>query len=88
MNRSDKEFAARIFNLTMEEVELIHREAVRVNVRFIDVVDDYNVWLQAQALKEPWFKSKPNKSRIKVILHKLHNWIFNLLSRKYKYTKP
>ncbi len=82
MNRYDKEFAARIFNLTMEEVELIHREAVRVNVRFIDVVDGYNVWLQAQALQEPWFKSKPKKSRIKVILYKLHKLIVSFTSKK------
>jgi FAD synthase len=82
MNNDDKIILAKIFGLSVSEVELIHSESARTNTSFIEVLDSYKVWLQAEALCQPYIhiQSKPKVN----IFKRWHLMISKLKKQLYK----
>lgn len=75
MNQFDKEFAAKLFNLSIEDVEVIFEECKRVDLPFAELVDDYKAWQQAQALQQPYIPHPPRKN----IFQRIYVGIRNIL---------
>lgn len=75
MNQSDKEFAARLFKLNMDDVDNILREAKRNNMSFAELVDDYKSYQQTQALLEPCIRIRRRENIFKIVYNFLRNKI-------------